>query len=174
MKISIIAAMARNRVIGRGNSLPWRLPADLERFKRLTMGHCLLMGRKTFESIGRALPGRSTIVISRQREYSPPGVLVARSLDEALSFAAGRVKFKVDADEVFVAGGAQIYEQALPRAGRMYLTLIDADFEGDAFFPEFDESAWRVVSEERHDATDGQPYAFRYVDYERLAPAGQP
>src|SRR5437867_8251794 len=130
MTLSIIAAMARNRVIGRDNRLPWHLPADLARFKQLTMGHWLLVGRKTYDSIGRPLPGRTIVVITRNKGFTAKGVLVAYSLAEAVRMAAG--------DEVFVAGGAQIYQQALPLARRMYLTILDQDFEGDAFFPDFD------------------------------------
>lgn len=159
MRLSIIAAMSANRVIGRNGKLPWRLPADLARFKSLTTGHCLLMGRKTFESIGRPLPGRTTVVISRRRDYAPGGVLVAHSLEEALRMATG--------EEVFIAGGAQIYRQTLGRADRLYLTVLDREFEGDAFFPEYDESGWRLVSEERHEPAEETSYAYRFLVYER-------
>ena len=123
MRLSIIAAMARNRVIGRNNRLPWHLPADWRRFKRLTMGHHLIMGRKTFESIGRPLPGRICIVLSGQRSYAPPGVQVAASLEDALRLTRGD-------DEVFVGGGAGVYRQTLSLANRMYLTLLPDNFEG--------------------------------------------
>ncbi|HZI02759.1 MAG TPA: dihydrofolate reductase, partial [Archangium sp.] len=115
-RISAIVAMATNRCIGRANTLPWRLPADLKRFKQLTMGHTLVMGRKTYESIGRPLPGRTTVVVTRQRDYAPEGVQVAHSLEQALELARG--------DEVFIAGGADLYQQAMAHVRRLYLTRI--------------------------------------------------
>lgn len=129
MIISIIAAMASNGAIGRDGGLPWHLPADLRRFRELTTGHTVIMGRKTFESIGRPLPERVNIVITRQAGFGEPGVTVAGSLEEALSMASGE-------GEVFICGGGEIYLQALPLADRIYLTLIDRPFDGDAFFPE--------------------------------------
>ena len=163
MRMSLIAAMAANRVIGRDNRLPWHLSADLKRFKRLTLGHTLIMGRKTFESIGRPLPGRSTIVVTRQTGYAPPGVQIARSVPEALALAQGD-------EEVFIAGGAELFRETLPVADRLYLTLIEKDFEGDTFFPDFDRSEWRVVEEERHepDETDTEvPYAYTFQTLDR-------
>lgn len=159
MRLSIIAAMARNRVIGRDNRLPWRLPADWRRFKQLTMGHHLIMGRKTFESIGRPLPGRISIVLSGQRSYAPPGVQVAASLEEALRLARGD-------DEVFVGGGAGVYRQTLLLADRMYLTLLPNDFEGDTYFPRYDESRWEVRRTEVHEPekTDPERYTFLTLD----------
>jgi dihydrofolate reductase len=159
MKISIIVAMSTNRVIGLNNALPWRLSADLKRFKSLTMGHCLVMGRKTFESIGRPLPGRTIIVLTHQRDYAPEGVLVAHALDDALTMATG--------DEVVITGGAHIYQQALPLADRLYLTLIHAAFEGDAYFPFFDESDWQLVSEEHHAPSEAFSYAYSFLVYNR-------
>jgi len=156
--IAIVAAMANQRVIGADNRLPWRLPADLKRFKALTMGHVLVMGRKTFDSIGRALPGRVTIVVTRQPDWRVEGVERAGSFDEALARAGER--------EVFVVGGAEIYALALPRADRMHLTVIDADFEGDVRFPAFDEAAWRLVAEERCAPSAEFPHAYRYLTYE--------
>jgi dihydrofolate reductase len=150
MTLSIIAAMAQDRVIGRDNQLPWRLPADLKRFKQLTMGHTLLMGRKTYESIGRPLPGRTTVVVSRQAGYAPEGVIVAASVDEAIARAPG--------EQVFVAGGAEIYRQTLARADRLYLTLIDAPFAGDTWFPAWDPADWQEVAREAH--ADPFPHAF--------------
>lgn len=161
-KLSIIAAMSTNRVIGRNNRLPWRLSADLKRFKSLTMGHCLLMGRKTFESIGRPLPGRTIVVLTRQKDFAPPGVLVAHTLDEALRMAPG--------EEVFVAGGAQIYQQTLALADRLYLTVIDGEFPGDAYFPSFDEGDWQLITEEHHEPTETSPYSHRFLIYERKNP----
>jgi dihydrofolate reductase len=155
---ALVAALARNRVIGVGNRLPWRLPEDLARFKRLTLGAPVIMGRKTRESIGRPLPGRRNIVVTRARDASWEGCVVARSLDAALAAAD-------DAAVAFVIGGAELYAQALPRADRLYLTLIDADYAGDAWFPEFDAAAWREVARESGVSADGLGYAF--VDYER-------
>jgi len=126
--ISLIVAMARNRVIGSNGRLPWQVPGDLQRFKRLTMGHCLLMGRKTFVSIGRPLPGRRTIVLSRDPGLRIPGCDMVPSLEEALQLAAGE-------DELFVCGGADVYRQALPLAQRLYLTEIDLEVPGDSYFP---------------------------------------
>jgi dihydrofolate reductase len=161
---ALVAALARNRVIGVGNRLPWRLPEDLARFKRLTMGAPVIMGRKTRESIGRPLPGRRNIVVTRAREASWEGCVVAHSLADALALAR-------DAGEAFVIGGAELYAQALPGADRLYLTLIDADYAGDAWFPEFDAAAWREVARASGVSADGVGYAF--VDYERApAPSG--
>jgi dihydrofolate reductase len=164
MTISLIVAMSRNQVIGRDNALPWRLPADLARFKRLTMGHPLIAGRKTWEAIGRALPGREMIVVTRQPGYAAEGARVARSLDEALELAAGG---RAADDEVFVGGGAEIYRQALPRAHRLYLTLLHEDIPGDTRFPPWDESEWRLVSREDHAADEKNPYPYSFLLYER-------
>ena len=160
MRLSLIAAMSANRVIGRDNSLPWKLPADWKHFKNLTMGHHLLMGRKTFESIGRPLPGRTTVVITRQSSYSPTGVLVAHSIEQALQLAA-------QDSEAFVAGGAQIYRLMLPRADRIYLTSIDEEFEGDTFFPDFDESDWQLISQENREPDEKNAYPYTFLTYGR-------
>src|SRR5258708_4028851 len=159
MKISLIAAMSSNRVIGINNTLPWKLSADLKRFKQLTMGHCLIMGRKTFESIGRPLPGRTTVVMTHQIAFNPPGVTVAHSIDEALQASSG--------DEVFIAGGGELFNQTLDLADRMYLTIIQKYFEGDAFFPEIDESDWIITFKEEHEPDDQFPNRFSFLDYER-------
>ena len=158
MKLSAIVAMAANRCIGLGNALPWRLPADLKRFKQLTLGHTLVMGRRTYESIGRPLPGRTTVVVTRQSGYAPEGVRVAHSLEQALALAEG--------DEVFIAGGADLYRQTLGTVDRLYLTRIERDYAGDTFFPEVDLSGWRLVSEEHHPATPSEP-PFSFLTYER-------
>jgi dihydrofolate reductase len=158
MTLSAIVAMAANRCIGRDNTLPWRLPADLKRFKQLTLGHTLILGRKTYESIGRPLPGRTMIVVTRQRDYAPQGVQVAHSLEEALALARG--------GEVFLAGGAELYRQAMDRVERLHLTRIHRDYEGDTFFPEVDLSRWRLSAEEHHSATPTEP-AFSFLTYER-------
>ena len=169
-RLSIIVATTKNGVIGRGGKLPWRLSADLKRFKALTMGHHLIMGRKTFESIGRQLPGRTTIVMTRQpagelaTHASMTGVLAAASLDEALFQAAGD-------DELFVVGGAEIYALALPRADRLYVTWVDAGVEGDTFYPEIEWSTWRLVSEETHPADARNEHPTRFAVYDRIQPA---
>jgi dihydrofolate reductase len=162
MRVSLIVAVAENGVIGRGGALPWRLSADLQRFKQLTMGHHLIMGRKTFDSIGRGLPGRTTIVISRQADLPLPlGCRLAASLDDALRIAEAAVD-----SEAFVIGGAAIYRLALPKADRVYLTAVHANVEGDTFFREFDETKWLLSSEERHpaDAKNEFDYSFRVYD----------
>lgn len=162
MRLSIIVAMAANRVIGKDNGLPWRLPADLKRFKSLTMGHHLLIGRKTFESIGRPLPGRTSVVITRRDDYSPEGVRVAHSVEQAVEIAR-----RAGEDEAFVGGGAEIYRATLELADRIYLTLIDRPIEGDTYFPAFDESAWRLCSSEAREADAENPHPFRFLVYER-------
>ena len=160
MTLSILVAMGRNRVIGRDNRLPWRLPVDLQRFKTLTMNHAIIMGRKTYDSIGRALPGRRSFVLSRSTRFHPEGVTVVRSLDEALAACEGE-------DEVFVIGGGSLYQEALQRADRLYLTQIEADFEGDVFFPEVDLGEWNLVAEERYPSDEGNPYSVSFRTYER-------
>jgi dihydrofolate reductase len=162
MRISLIAAMAANRAIGLDNGLPWHLPEDLRRFKRLTMGHVMIMGRRTFDSIGkRPLPGRPTIVITRQEGYAAPGVTVAHSVDEALALAQG--------DEVFVAGGEEIFRLTIGRADRLYLTRIHAELPGDTWFPEFDEREWRLVEREDREPAGEVPFAYSFLTYDRDA-----
>ena len=161
MLITIIAAMDRNRLIGDGNRLPWRLAADLRRFKALTMGKPVVMGRRTHESIGRALPGRRNIVLSRDPGYRAPGTEVAASLEQALQMCA-------DADELMVIGGAELYRQALPLAGRMHLTLLDASFGGDTWFPDYDPSEWRETLREAHEPGPDAPCRYSFVDLERV------
>jgi len=166
MKIAVIAAIADNGIIGRENDLPWRIPADLRRFKRLTMGHHLIMGRKTFESLGRALPGRTTVVISRGQPDLPPGVLLAGSLEEALEMARIR-----DDNEAFVVGGGEIYRLALRLADRLYLTRVRGEIEGDVRFPDFDPLDWRLICEEEHPSDDPSSLSYSFQDFERtLAP----
>ncbi len=160
MRLSAIVAMASNRVIGADNQLPWRLPADLARFKRLTLGHTLLLGRKTYESIGRPLPGRTLVVVTRQKDYAPEGVKVAHSVEEALALARGD-------SEVFIAGGAELYAQTMDRLDRLYLTLIERDFPGDTRFPEVDLSGWRLIEEERHPAASATDLPYAFLTYER-------
>ncbi|MCX8114748.1 MAG: type 3 dihydrofolate reductase [Burkholderiaceae bacterium] len=159
-RVTLIAAVARNGVIGRNGAIPWRIPGDLARFKRITMGHPVIMGRRTWESLGRPLPGRRNIVISRTPGFAPAGAEVVTSLGAALAACA-------DASEVFVIGGTEAYREALPLADRLLLTEIDADIEGDAHFPPFDRADWREVSREAHPASEQCPYAYAYVTYER-------
>lgn len=151
--ISIIVAMARDRVIGARNSLPWHLPEDLRHFKALTMGHHIIMGRKTYESIGRPLPGRTTVIVSRDPDYRVPGCVTTSSIEAAL-VACG------DDPEIFFVGGANLYVQALPYASRLYLTEIDLQVEGDAWFPAFDRSAWRETARDCHATEAGLAYCF--------------
>ncbi|MEZ5570507.1 MAG: dihydrofolate reductase [Halioglobus sp.] len=165
--LAIIVAAADNGVIGKGNALPWHLPDDLRHFKRVTMGKPVLMGRKTYDSIGRPLPGRANIVVTHNPHFQPPGVNVVRSLDEALDL--GRQIASIGpVDEVVVIGGAEIYRAALPLADRLYFTEVHANVEGDAQLPPIDWSCWREVSRERHAACDPNPYDFSFVQYERV------
>ncbi len=159
-RVSVIAALARNGVIGIENRLPWRLPEDLAHFKSLTLGHPILMGRKTFESLGRPLPGRTNIVITRNRDYCRDGCLVADSIPAALALCA-------DADEIFFIGGADLYAQAIPLADRLYLTEVDIEAMGDAWFPDYDKHMFREVSREPHTGAKGEVLRFDFVVYER-------
>lgn len=162
MKLSLIAAVAENRVIGRANDIPWHLPEDWKRFKAITMGHHLLMGRRTWESIGRPLPGRTTIVVTRSSPELPAGVLTATSLDEAIALAVS-----AGDDEAFVAGGAEIYRQSLGRVDRLYLTHVHATPEGDTLFPEWEPNDWTVVSSERHEPDERHVCAYTFEVLER-------
>lgn len=158
-RLSLIAAVGSNRVIGRDGALPWHLPEDLKRFKALTMGHTIVMGRKTHESIGRLLPGRHTIIVTRQRGYRVDGATVVHSIEEALDRAAG--------DEVFVIGGGEIYAAALPLADRLHLTELALAPEGDARFPAFDHSHWRETSRDARRMDDGTTFDFVVYDRHR-------
>lgn len=162
MTLTLIAAVSRNRVIGKDGDLPWHLPADFRFFKRTTTGHPLVMGRKTFESLGGALPNRTNIVVTRTKDYGGDGIRVARSLDEGI--AMGR---ELDS-EVFIGGGEAIFRDALPKADRMILTWIDEEFEGDTFFPEFDSKEWREVSREEHEPDEKNRWPYAFVVYERI------
>lgn len=162
--ISLIVAYAANGVIGKQNDLPWYLPADLKRFKRLTSGHTVIMGRRTFESIlarlGHPLPDRTNIVLTRNAAYDSKGALVATDLAEALSKAETE-------EEVFVIGGSTVFDEALPLADRIYATEIKQNLDGDVFFPEFDKSRWEVTGRESHAADDKNQFAYDFVTYER-------
>ena len=166
MSLSLIVAVAENNVIGYQGDLPWHLSTDLRRFNRLTMGHTMLMGRKTWESIGRPLPGRISIVISHQADYATgfQEVPTALNLDEAMSLAHST---PVETPEVFVIGGAGIYEMLLPRADRLLLTRVHAKAQGDAFFPQVNWTAWKLLEEEKHPADDKNDFPHTYQVYER-------
>ena len=167
MKLSLIVAAANNNVIGRNNELPWYLPQDLKYFKSVTLGKPVIMGRKTFESIGKPLPGRTNIVVTRQVEWKVAGVLVAQSLQEALDIANQfRAELHQLSDEVMVIGGAEIYRHALPLADRVYLTRIDVDIPGDAHFPALPAAEWKLVSEIPGDAAASLKHSF--LTYERI------
>ena len=160
MLVSIIAAMDRNRLIGKENQLPWHLPADLAHFKQVTMGKPIIMGRKTYESIGRALPGRTNIVLTRSSDFNAEGVLTANTLEQALDYVSSE-------DEVMIIGGSAIYELTLPRADQLYLTYVENSFEGDAWFPDFDLEQWHVIASEEHSADEKNSSAYRFVTYAR-------
>ncbi len=162
MKLSLIVAMAANHVIGHDNRLPWHLPADLKHFRATTLGKPVLMGRRTWESIGRPLPGRTNIVITRNADYAAAGCVVVHSLDEALS-AAG------DAGEVMVIGGAELYRQALPQADTIYLTLVHGGFEGQTRFPDWQPDDWREIERIDHEPDDKNPHAYSFITLERVA-----
>jgi dihydrofolate reductase len=163
VKLSIVVAIADNGVIGDGGGLPWRLPDELQYVKRLTMGHCLIMGRKTYESIGRPLPGRTSIVLTRDPEFAPDGVTVVRDFEAALDAARA-----TGDDEAFVFGGASLYAMALAVADHLYLTRVHAEVAGDVRFPSFDGSRWRLVMEERHGADERHCYAFTFQKLDRI------
>jgi dihydrofolate reductase len=159
--VSLIVAMAKNGVIGRDNRLPWRLPADLAHFKRVTMGKPMVMGRKTWESLPGLLPGRRHIVVTRDKDYRAQGCTLVHSLDQALE-AAGEVP------EVMVVGGGTVYERMLARADRLYLTLVDVEVEGDARFPEIDYADWHELRRESHPADARNAYACTFLELERV------
>lgn len=163
MTIALIAAVAANGVIGQDNHLPWHLPEDLRHFKQITLGKPLIMGRKTYESIGRPLPGRTNIVLTRQAGWAPEGVIVAEHLDQALTLARQAMR---EGHEIMVIGGEQIYRQALPLADRLYLTLVERDVPGDARFPDVDPAQWREVSRQVGHS-DKEDLAFAFVVWER-------
>lgn len=167
MQVGIYVAVAENGVIGRDNGLPWRLSSDLKRFKAGTMGKPIVMGRKTFESIGKPLPGRLNIVVTRDRAFRAEGAEVAGSLEEALTLARIRGRCMAGADEICVVGGGEIYRQAMPLADRLHVTHVLAAPEGDAHFPEIDPATWRLVSSQDVPAGDRDSHATRYAVYER-------
>ncbi len=164
--LSIIVAMANNRAIGKDNQLLWYLPEDLKYFKRITMGKPMIMGRKTFESIGRPLPGRLNIVVTRQKDWQHEGVRVVNSIDDAMRLADAQAMID-GIDEVMMIGGAQLYEAALPVADKMYLTRVDADIDGDAFFPVIDPAKWVEVSRESFSSSETNPYDYAFCVLQR-------
>jgi dihydrofolate reductase len=157
-QLSIIVAVANGNVIGINNTLPWHLPEDLKRFKALTMGHHILMGRKTYESLGRLLPGRTTVIVTRNRDYRVEGAVVVHSIAQALAVCSGD-------DEAFLIGGAELYEQGFAFADKLYITEVHADFTGDAYLPKFDLNQWKELARQAHQAENG--LNFSYVTYQR-------
>lgn len=158
--LSLIWAMGHNHVIGIDNKLPWRLPAELAYFKKVTMGHPIIMGRRTFESIGRPLPGRTNIVLTRDHTFTAKGTVVLHSVEQVLE--------QYEDSGAFVIGGTQIYRQLLPVAERLYITMIDQDFEGDEYFPEIDWSVWRLVNEEPGLQDEKNPYSYSFKVFDRV------
>ncbi len=163
MKISAVVAMAHNNVIGRENGLPWHLSADLKMFKKRTMGHHIIMGRKTYESIGKPLPGRTSVIITRDKSYFQPGCKIAYSIEEALKIA-----HENGDDEAMIIGGGTIYKDSLAYCDKIYLTEIETEIsDGDTFFPEINPAEWVEVKRENFSADDKNPYNYSFVEYER-------
>ncbi|WP_138379410.1 type 3 dihydrofolate reductase [Luteithermobacter gelatinilyticus] len=167
VRVSLIVAMARNRVIGKDNAMPWHIPSDLKYFKEQTLGKPVIMGRKTFQSIGGPLPGRPNIVITRNTAFAPEGVIVAHDLDMALEVATNLAEAK-GIDEVMVIGGAEIYELTLPLADRLYLTRVEAEPEGDAYFPEIDPREWIERSRKECKAGEKDSCDYSFIVLDRL------
>lgn len=161
-RLSMIVAMAKNRVIGADGRIPWHLPGELQLFKRVTMGHHIIMGRKTFDSIGRLLPGRTTVIVTRQKDYAVAGAKVAHSLDQAISQCAGD-------DEIFVIGGGELYRAALPLADRVYLTVVDAEPAGDTQMPALETAQWRLISAEQFSRDERHAHDYRFEVHDRVA-----
>lgn len=164
LRLSLLVAMAKNQVIGRNNELPWHLPADLKHFKFLTMGQTIIMGRKTYESIGRPLPGRTNIIITRQTDYEVPGAIVVNSLEDALLVCE---EDNTAESENFVIGGEKLYRQAIKLCQRIYLTEIHRDFEGDVYFPEFNRADWEETQRDKHISEKDNNLEFHFVVLER-------
>ncbi len=161
MNISIIVATDEQGLIGRENDLPWKLSADLQYFRRITMGKPLIMGRKTHESIGRALPGRKNIVLTNNADYQPEGCTIVHTIDEAVHACGG-------AQEAMVMGGSSLYKQFLPLANKLYLTLVHANLTGDTWFPDWDKTQWQQISREDHDADNKNNYPYSFIRYKRI------
>jgi dihydrofolate reductase len=160
MTISIIAAVAENGVIGNRSALPWKLPGDLKHFADITRGHPVIMGRKTYESIGRPLPGRENIIVTRQGDFSAPGCTVVHSVEDAVQKSS-------ESDEIFFIGGAEIYKRALPLGERLYLTRVHARPQGDAFFPPYEETHWRIAAQEHHSKDEENEHDYTFEVWER-------
>ena len=160
MTVSLIVALSENNVIGKGNTLPWRLSADLKRLKGLTMGHHIIMGRKTWESLGRPLPGRKHVIITRSKDYEVEGATVVHSIEEALEASKGD-------DQVFIFGGGEIFKMALPFVEKIYMTRVHKHIEGDAFFPKLDDGDWKEILREDHRADEKNEYDYSFIDYQR-------
>ena len=156
MLISFIVAIANHRVMGLNNQLPWHLPADLQHFKAITLNKPIVMGRKTYESIGKPLPQRTNIILTHDHDYQAPGCYVVHTLDDVL-------KVTPEAEEIFIIGGAVIFEAYLPLAQRIYMTIIDAEIEGDIFFPDFDETKWQLISREDHLPDSKNVYSYSFL-----------
>lgn len=161
--ISLILAMSQNRVIGKNNRLPWRLPADMAFFKQTTMGHPVVMGRKTYESIGKPLPGRRNIILTRDRNFQAGGSEICHSIEEVLTMVRAG-----EEQEFFIIGGDSVYSAFFPMADRLYVTCIEHDFEGDAFFPEIDSRKWRLVSKTSGETNGKNPYKYSFLIYETI------
>jgi dihydrofolate reductase len=163
MTLSLIVIVSSNNVIGRDNKLPWHMPADLKRFKNLTMGHHVLMGRRTFDEIRKPLPGRVNVIITRDPHFAAEGVALSRSIDEAINKAEAAGDL-----EVFLIGGGEIFNQVMHRADRMYMTRIHADIEGDTYFPDFDDvNEWKLIEAEHFEADEKNAYPYSFLTYER-------
>jgi len=162
MILSLIVAASENGVIGKDNDLPWHLPADLKHFKKITSGHCIIMGRNTYESIGRPLPKRTNIVVSSNRSLAIEGCLVVHSVDEAIELTKQH-----ESEEAFIIGGATLYNTCLDKAEKIYLTRVHTEIQGDTFFPEIDMNNWEVVSEEYHEKDEKHLYNFSFITLER-------
>lgn len=159
---SLIVAMDKNRVIGLNNGMPWHLPKDLQYFKERTSGHTIIMGRKTFESLGRVLPNRKHIVLTRSNQSFPEGVELVSTIEEIIQYKRNRPE-----EQMFIIGGGELFKQMLPYISRMYITKIDEAFEGDVYFPEFQKDEWELVSKEKGPMDDRNPYHYYYLVYER-------
>jgi dihydrofolate reductase len=162
MIVSFVVAADENNLIGKDNQLPWHLPADLKYFKNLTTGHCIVMGRKTFDSLGRLLPNRTHVIITRQKNYQAEGVIVVNSIEEAINTCAEKGE-----EEIFIIGGAEIFKQALNNANRLYLTRIRHSFDGDTWLPEFNPSDWKEVNREDHQPDEKNVYSYSFLTYQR-------
>ncbi|KKR10573.1 MAG: Dihydrofolate reductase [Candidatus Woesebacteria bacterium GW2011_GWA1_39_21] len=163
MIISIIAAVAENNVIGNKNKLPWQLPADLKHFQETTTGHCIIMGQNTHESIGRNLPGRTNIILTFDENYKSEGCIIVTSIEKALRVASAKKE-----PEVFIIGGASVYKQFIGVANKLYITKIHHNFDGDTFFPEIEPNKWKLISEEKHEKDENNPYPYNFEVYEKI------